>query len=231
MIDYALQRKNMVESQIRPSDVTDRRVIRAMQTVPRELFVPEAVRGLAYMDDPVPLAAPGSVRNPGRGPSRQLMSPRTFAKLLVLAEIKDSDRVLVVGSATGYSAAVVAEIAASVVALESDPALVASASGAIREAALSSASKIEVVSGVLPDGHVERAPYDVVVIEGSIELTPSNLLQQLAPAGRCVAIVQQNGVGLATLWRKIGERVAAADAFEATAARLQGFEKPRAFAL
>jgi len=109
MIDAARQRSNMVESQILTSDVTDRRILRAMGELPRERFVPPALAALAYMDEAVPLSAPAAGR-------RWLMAPRVFAKLLQLAEIGEEDRVLDVGCGSGYSAAVLAKIARSVVA-------------------------------------------------------------------------------------------------------------------
>ncbi len=227
MSDYALARKNMVESQIRPSDVTDRRIIRGMSNVPREAFVPPASASLAYMDDAVPLAL---ARVRGAAP-RALMSPRTFAKLLRLADIQATDSVLVVGSGTGYSAAVIAGLARFVVALESDPALIAAAQVALKSAALDAADRIALVEGPLAVGLADRGPYNVIVVEGAVPALPTALADQLAPGGRCVGIVKRGAVGHVTLWRRVGGHLAEADAFEAEVADLPGFSQPVAFSL
>ena len=118
MADVLLQRKNMVESQVRPNDVTDRRIINAMLNVPREAFLPTALKPIAYIDEALPL-----VKAADGAPARGLMAPRVFAKLVQLAEVSASDIVLDVGVLTGYSAAVIARLAQTVVVLESDPAL------------------------------------------------------------------------------------------------------------
>ena len=128
MIDPKQQRINMVESQVRPSDITDRRIIRAMLEVPREAFVPPALHELAYMDEAVPVTR----RVDGRA-TRALLAPRTFAKLVQLAEIEPDAVVLDVGCATGYSTAVLARLAKSVVALEVDDALAARAAETLRQ--------------------------------------------------------------------------------------------------
>src|SRR5262245_55191557 len=126
MTDFRVQRLNMVESQVRPSDVTDQRIIRAMLEVPRELFVPAEVTELAYIDDPVPVTA----RSKGRGP-RCLLPPRTLAKLVQLLQIEPQSVVLDVGCATGYSTAVLAGLARRIVALEVDPDLASAARGTL----------------------------------------------------------------------------------------------------
>ncbi|MBX9927215.1 MAG: protein-L-isoaspartate O-methyltransferase [Hyphomicrobiaceae bacterium] len=227
MSDYAIQRKNMVESQIRPSDVTDRRIIRAMGTVAREAFVPPTSATLAYMDDAVPL---GPAHTRGAAP-RMLMSPRTFAKLLVLADVKETDRVLTVGCGMGYSAAVISALARSVVALESDAGLVATARTALAGLEAETASRIALIEGPLNGGAPDRAPFDVIVLEGAVPERPSILAQQLADGGRCVGVVRRGAVGCATLWRRVGAHLAEADAFEATVADLPGFSRPATFAL
>lgn len=227
MSDFALQRKNMVESQIRPSDVTDRRVLRAMQTVPREAFVPEGLRDIAYMDDAVPLG--GGQGKQRTGAARALMSPRTFAKLLVLADIEATDRVLVVGAGCGYSSAVIAEIAASVLGLECDRQLLNGAREAIAGIASPSASKITLTEGELASGTTDKGPFDVIVIEGSVPELPKAISDLLAPGGRCVGVRVRGGVGHATIWRRIGGQLAETDVFEAHVAELPGFAKAPAF--
>jgi protein-L-isoaspartate(D-aspartate) O-methyltransferase len=221
MIDSARQRTNMVESQIRPSDVTDRRILRAMQDVQRDAFVPQAVRELAYMDEAVPLEAGAARRNSG---GRTLMSPRIFAKLVQLLEADSDHRVLIAGAGLGYSAAVLAKIAGSVVALESDEAFAASARGS-----LTGYPNVQVVTGPLPAGQPGVAPFDCILVEGSIPDSPAMLLSQLKPGGRLAAVLQDGTVGRATVWLRAGDTFGQSDAFEAAASALPGFERAKAF--
>ena len=216
MADSALQRKNMVESQVRPSDVTDRRIMAAMADLPRERFVPENLKPLAYMDEALPLVA-----------GRALLAPRILARLIQLCEIEAADTVLDVGSLTGYTAAIVARLGRKVLALDCDAGLAKAA-----EAALQSlqCANVAVVTGPLSGGHAPGAPYDVILIEGAIELLPDSLTDQLAPGGRLVAVEIANGVGRAIVVRKgtsggLARRVA----FEASAGLLAGFERPKSF--
>lgn len=221
-MDTAIQRKNMVESQVRPSDVTDRRIIRAMLELPREAFVPEAVRALAYMDGPVPLTAEGRGRV-----RRSLLPARIFAKLVQAAAIEPSAAVLDVGSATGYSPALLGRLAASVVALESDAELAAAAS---RNLAGAGAGNVTVVIGDLAGGWPQEGPYDAILIEGAIERRPSELLEQLKAGGRLVAITGSGRGGRATVWRRDGGTFGALEIFDAAADILPGFEKAQEFA-
>jgi protein-L-isoaspartate(D-aspartate) O-methyltransferase len=220
MTDSALQRLNMVESQIRPSDVTDRRILRAMSEVPRERFVPTAMATLAYMDTAVPLEASGDAS----AMARSLMSPRIFAKLVQLAAIENSDRVLIVGVGGGYSAAIIARMAASVVALEADEIWTARAAKALADT-----SNITFAHGSLPLGAPQHGPYDVIFVEGLVWAPPSTLLNQLAPDGRLVATSNEGSVQRATVWRRIGDKWGATTSFEAEAGALPGFEPKREF--
>jgi protein-L-isoaspartate(D-aspartate) O-methyltransferase len=218
-VDTAIQRKNMVESQVRPSDVTDRRIIRAMLELPREQFVSERVGGLAYMDGPVEVpASPDSA-------SRSLLPARVFAKLVQAAEIEPDAAVLDVGAATGYSSAVLARLGGSVVALEVDGALATRARNL-----LSGDSKVQVVEGNLADGWPADGPYDAIVVEGAIEGVPTLLIDQLKDGGRLVAIVGKGRAGRATLWRREGGAFGRVDIFDANADLLPGFQKAHEFA-
>lgn len=219
-IDAARQRMNMVESQVRPSDVTDRRIMRAMLEVPRELFVPTELKPMAHMDEKIPLtkASPGS-------PARGLMAPRAFAKLVQLAEIGEGAIVLDVGCATGYSTAVIAKIAQTVVALEVDPALAESAGKTLEQLGHVNAA---VVTGSLNNGYASEGPYDAIVVSGAVETVPAVLLDQLKDGGRLVAVM----AGLpprATVWRRIGRSFDRREAFEAAAPALPGFEVSKDF--
>lgn len=162
--------------------MTDGRIIDAMLVVPREQFVAEGQAGFAYMDGDIALSG-----------GRYLMSAMTFARLLQVAEIRTGDKLLIIGSGTGYSAAVASHIAAQVVALESDDELVRHA-----RANLDGQSNISLVQGELAQGHEAKAPYNVIVIEGQVEQVPDKVLRQLADGGRLVAVVK---VGLVSFIR------------------------------
>lgn len=233
MTNSLIQRTNMVESQIRPSDVTDRRIMRAMQLVPRERFVPPAMASLAYMDNDVPLFEPGSG---APLPPRSLMSPRNFAKLLQLAGIEPESNVLIVGAGRGYSAAIVAELARSVVALECDAALAEHATAAFADldsAKLGSAKfgSVRVVVGELSSGHAAAGLYDVIVVDGAIGARPEALLAQLKLGGRLVCVMRSGSVGRATRFLHSGVHIAETVAFEASAGTLPGFDAAPAFVL
>ena len=182
MVDVAQQRANMVENQVRPSDVTDRRILSAMQEIPRERFVPPQLVSLAYIDEDVPLNASALGAE-----NRWLMAPRVLAKLLQLAEIRKEDQVLDVGTGTGYSAALLSRMAANVAALESDGALAKQATAALRMLEI---ANVDVVTGDLEAGCPDRAPFDVVILGGAIDVSPDALLGQLKEGGCLVAIVQ-----------------------------------------
>lgn len=221
-VDAAVQRTNMVDSQIRPSDVTDRRIIGAMLEIPREQFVPAAVRSLAYMDDEVPLSTPTSAGQQ----VRTLMPPRDFAKLVQLAEIEPGDVVLDIGCGTGYSAAVLGRLAETVVALETDPELAAIAAKLLSE---TSYDNVATVTGDFAAGYPDEGPYDAIVIEGLVEEVPYSLLDQLKDGGRLVAICKTGPLARAVLWRRLGATFDERDAFEATTSPLPGFSKPKEF--
>ncbi len=220
MADVALQRKNMVESQVRPNDVTDRRIINAMLNVPREAFLPTALKPIAYIDETLPL-----VKAADGAPARGLMAPRVFAKLIQLAEVSESDIVLDVGGLTGYSAAVIARLAQTVVVLESDPALAETATKALEDLGVDNAA---VVTGDLEVGYPSEGPYDAIIVEGTVDAMPPGLLDQLKDGGRLVAIesgIPSEGV----IWRRMGRTFDRRIAFEAAAPIVPGFQKNREF--
>ncbi len=223
MTDPAQQRTNMVESQILTSDVTDRRILRAMGELPRERFVPADYAAVAYIDEAVPL------EDKPRGDARRwLMAPRSFAKLLQLADIGEDARVLDVGAGTGYSAAVLGKIAKTVVALEADQKLAAAAHKNLAALGL---DNVRVVEGPLADGCVDEGPYDAIVLEGSVCEPLATLLDQLKDGGRLVGIIRQGELGKGVIWRRLGRSLDRWTAFDAAAPALPGFETARAFAL
>lgn len=210
----------MVDGQVRPSDVTDRRIIRAMLAVPREAFVPEDKKDVAYFDGDIPLGPAG----------RALLAPRTLAKLMQLAAPGDHDTTMVVASGTGYAAAVLAQFSDRVVALESDADLHATASRRVQEAG---PANLVCVHGPLAQGDAEGGPYDVILVAGAVNDVPDELLGQLKDGGRLVAILKPGGAapGRATLWRRSGRQFGQAASFDATAPLLQEFENKVDFAL
>jgi protein-L-isoaspartate(D-aspartate) O-methyltransferase len=215
MPDYLAQRLNMVESQVRVNDVTDVRVQEAMRDVPRERFVPTARKATAYADAPLEVVQ-----------GRFLMEPRAFAKLLQLAEIKPTDNVLDVGCSTGYSSAILARIAARVTALEQDADLVRIASETLPTVGASNAT---VVQGSLAGGHKSNAPYDVIFVNGAIEVRPDALLGQLAEGGRLVAVMKTAAQGHAVVFLKENGQVGRRAAFDADAAVLPDFREKVGF--
>jgi protein-L-isoaspartate(D-aspartate) O-methyltransferase len=223
MTDFDEQRLNMVESQVRPSDVTDQRIIRAMLEVPRERFVPADLASIAYFDGPVP-AAP----RPGRGEPRCLLPARTFAKLVQLAGVGPHSVVLDVGCATGYSTAVLARLAQRVVAVEADRDLARAAAATIEALGTGNAKVIE---GPLAAGAPAEGRFDAILLNGAVPAVPPVLLEQIADGGRLVAMLHKGPVCRAYVWRRSGKVVDGQPAFDGDAAPLPGFEAPAEFVL
>jgi len=214
MTDYSAARRNMVDGQVRPADVTDLRVISAMLEVPREQFVPQASAALAYLDIDLPVGA-----------GRCLLKPMVLAKLIHAADIAATDRVLIVGAATGYTAAVLARIAGHVVALEQDTGLATTAM-----AALASQPNVTLVTGPLTLGSPQNGPYDVILLEGATEVEPQAFCAQLKDGGRLVCVLGTPPGAKAMLYRRAGAELGGRPIFDAAAALLPGFAKAREFA-
>lgn len=197
----------MVESQVRPNGITDGRITDAMAAVAREEFVADEQRSIAYVDEDIPL--PGG---------RSLMAPMAFARLLQLSRFGNADRVLLIGAATGYGAAVISQVASSVVALEEDAGLAAIARGR-----LSALANVEVAEGPLENGWKTGAPYDAIVIEGRIETVPDGLAQQLRDGGRLVAAWGTGTVARACVWTKSASGLSRRAGFDVSVAPLAAF--------
>jgi protein-L-isoaspartate(D-aspartate) O-methyltransferase len=188
MSGFTIARQKMVDGQVRPSDVTDIRIIDAMLAVPREAFVPPAQRAMAYLDIDLDVSAGPSktaLSETGLSEKRYLIKPVVTAKMLQAAEIRDTDNVLVVGCATGYSAAIVARLAAQVTATESDAALAAKAQDVL---ALAGYPNVTVRTAAAAEGDATNAPYDVIMLNGATEVTPVGLYRQLKDGGRLVGV-------------------------------------------
>ena len=211
----------MVESQVRPSDVTDRRIIRAMLEVPRDQFVPDALRSIAYMDTEVPIPCGHDGRD-----RRALLAPRVFAKLVQEARIEAGMSVLDVGCATGYSTAVLARLGRRVIGLECDAELAARAQKMLAKLGVSNA----VIShGPLQAGVAAEGPFDVVLLNGSVPEVPQALLDQVREGGRIVGVRAEGNLGQATIWTRAGRTIDARVVFDAGAQPLPGFERKLEF--
>lgn len=219
MSDFAAARQKMVDGQVRPSDVTDARIIDAMLMVPREAFVPESRRALAYLDLDLDIGEGGA--------KRYLIKPAVLAKMLQAAGIKESDRVLVVGCATGYTAAVVAaRLAGQVFATESDPVLGERAATTLAQLGYGNV-KIRIAPAT--DGTPADGPFDVIVLQGATEVAPKRLYEQLSEGGRLVGVFANSLPQRATIVTRahgeFGNRVL----FDAAAPVLPGLERTPAF--
>ena len=178
MSGFSIARQKMVDGQVRPSDVTDARIIDAMLAVPREAFVPQNRQALAYLDIDLDVSE-------GTSAKRFLIKPVVTAKMLQAADIKDTDNVLVVGCATGYTAAVVARLAGQVTATEVDPTLAARAKDVLAQLGI---ANVMVRAADASEGDAANAPYDVIVLNGATEVTPDQLYRQLKDGGRLVGV-------------------------------------------
>ncbi|MGY3589396.1 protein-L-isoaspartate(D-aspartate) O-methyltransferase [Bradyrhizobium sp. USDA 4341] len=219
MTGFSTARQYMVDGQVRPSDVTDDRILEAMLTVPREVFVPAGKQALAYLDLDLDVTEGGTAR-------RCLITPALLARMLQAAEIKATDRVLVVGCATGYAAAIVARFAGEVSATESDPALAAKASAAFAQLGI---QNVTVKTAAAADGDAAGAPYDVIVLNGATEIIPTGLFGQLKEGGRLVGVFGLTPPPRATLVTHSHGDFGHRELFDATAPVLPGLERVPAF--
>lgn len=220
MLDFASARYNMIESQIRPNDVTDRAVLQAMAETPRELFVPAAKRSVAYQDEDF------VIHTSDDGAQRYIMEPRVLARLLQFADIAPDALVLYVGAGLGYGPAVVSKMSETVVALESDPTLVASASQNLMD---TGSDNVAVIEGPLQDGCPDQAPFDAIVVEGALPDVPSELCKQLKDGGKLVCVIGSGLAGKAHVFEATGGEASARAEFSAAVAPAPGFEKPQGF--
>jgi protein-L-isoaspartate(D-aspartate) O-methyltransferase len=219
MSGFSTARQKMVDGQVRPSDVTDSRIIDAMLAVPREAFVPQSQRALAYLDLDLDVSEGGPAK-------RFLIKPLVISKMLQAADIKDTDNVLVAGCATGYTAALVAKLAGRVTATESDPALAAKAKDVMAQLGL---GNVTFRAAAAAEGDPANAPYDVIVLDGATEITPDRLYRQLRDGGRLVGVFAmtqpQRAVIVTHSHGDFGNRAL----FDAAVPVLPGLERPPAF--
>ena len=217
MSEFSTRRVMMVDTQVRPSDVTKYPIIDAMLSVPRETFVPDDKREAAYVGENLPLA-----------PGRVVLEARTLAKLLDALDIQPGELVLDLGCGLGYSAAIIARLAETVVAVEQDEALAANAQRILSEEGVDNAV---VVTGKLVDGAAKCAPYDVITVEGGVEIIPDAVLSQLKEGGRIGAVFMDGAVGTAKIGYKTEGRMTWRPVFNAAAPVMSGFQLTRGFTL
>lgn len=217
MSDFATRRMIMVDTQVRPSDVTKYPVIAALLAVPREKFVPADLREAAYIGKNLPVA-----------PNRVLLEARTLAKMLDALDVQGSDLVLDIGCALGYSSAVIARMAEAVVALEQDPDMMAEAETTL--AALG-VENVIVLAGPLAEGSAKHGPFDAIILQGGVETLPAAVISQLKDGGRIAAMFIEGALGVVRIGVKSGQRIDWRDAFNAGAPVLPGFAHKSEFAL
>lgn len=217
MTDFSNRRTMMVDTQVRPSDVTKFPIIEAMLVIPREAYVPASAREAAYMGENLSFA-----------PGRVMLEPRTLAKMLDALDIQPTDVVLDVGCGLGYSSAVIARFADAVVALESDAGLAADAERILATQGVDNAA---VICAPLAAGAAQHGPYDVVTVQGGVEMVPQALLDQIKDGGRIACVFMEGALGVVRIGHKRGGKISWRYSFNASAPVLQGFAAGRAFAL
>ena len=217
MTDFKTRRKIMVDTQIRPSDVTKFPIIDAFLSVPREKFVPDGKREASYIGENLQI-----------GHSRVILDPRTLAKLLEAIDVQKDDLVLDIGTGLGYSSAVISLIAEVVIAVEDDISLAGEAEEILSEIG---ADNVVVQVSKLKDGAPEHGPYDVIILQGGVEEIPGSILKQLKNGGRVGAIFIEEGLGTAKIGFKLNGKISWRYSFNASAPVLPGFFKQKDFAL
>ena len=210
MQHFGAARRAMIDSQLRPEGVVDAAVINAIASLPRENFVPPAARALAYGDRPVPL-----------GKGRALAPPAVIGRLLGELEPRPGERALVVGAATGYSAALLDALGVQVTALEIDPDLIAMARSAL--------PGLDLVEGDLAAGYLAGAPYDIILVDGAVDHIPPAISAQLVEGGRIGAVIVDRGIGRLSVGQNAGGRVGFRTIADVDVVPLPGFERPKAF--
>ena len=217
MVDYSTRRTMMVDTQVRPSDVTKFPIIDAMLDVPREIYAPDSLREAAYMGEHLVL-----------GDDRVVLEPRTFAKMLEVLDIQNDHTVLDLGCGLGYSTAVLARLADFVAGVEDDADRATEAQTLLSENGVDNAA---VLSGPLAEGAAKSGPYDIIMVQGAVEEIPDALLDQLREGGRIACIFAEGTLGVVRVGHKLNGAISWRFAFNATAPLLSGFKKAVAFSL
>lgn len=216
-MDFERARRQMVDAQVRPYDITDTRLLQALRATPRELYVPRAMAALAYADTELPLAE-----------GRRLLRPRELARLIQALSVRPEDRALVIAGGLGYSAAVLARLAREVILLEASPNLSFLARTALDQDGW---GDVNIISTAFQNGWQENAPYDVILLEGATEFIPTAWIAQLGEGGRLAAIVREGEAGHARLYVKAGGVAAFRTVFDAQPPLTTGLQRAKTFSL
>lgn len=213
MTDFALARRNMVDGQLRPNRVTNAQLLAAIGELPRERFLPDGLRPVAYADDDVPL-----------GNGRYLLEPMVLARLIQSLQPQMEDKALVLAAGRGYGAAILARLVKSVVAVEADGAMASAGAQILRELGI---ANVQQVTGPAERGAPESAPYDVVLIEGAVHDVPAAIIEQIAEGGRLATVIADpsGALGVARLFVKQGGVTSGRPLFDAGTPALPGFAK------
>ena len=217
MTNFALARRNMVDGQLRPNRINDAGLLAALGELPRERFLPEGLRSVAYADDDVPL-----------GNGRFMMEPMVLARLIPVLQPQAEDKALVAAAGLGYGAAILARLTKSVAAVETDAGLAATAAKTLQELGVSG---VDPVAGPAEQGAAASAPYDIILIEGAVPEVPKAIADQLAEGGRLATVIADPSgtLGVAHLFVKQGGVVSGRPLFDAGTPSLPGFERPARF--
>lgn len=221
MTDFASARQTMVDTQVRTEGVTDHDVLRAMSNIPREKFLPPRSRPFAFIDDDIEVKAESD-----GGTARYMVRAAPFARMLQAADINQSDFAMVVGCPTGYMAAILARLASSVIVLESDEELAEKASETLIDLGI---DNVAVVTGPLEEGYPSEAPYDVILLGGSVQVIPQPLFEQLKEGGRLVAVVGYGRAAQAMVHTRTDDDFGGRSVFDVHLPPLPGFRKPKSF--
>lgn len=209
------KRRHMIDGLLLPNDVTDERVVEAIETVNRESFVPDERKGVAYIDKSIKVAE-----------GRYMMEPLAFAKLLSEADIKPGELALDIATNTGYSSAVLSKLVDAVVAIEENGTL---ADIATKNLADEDCDNVAVIKSSHTDGLAKQGPYDLIFINGMIDEVPKALLEQLKENGRILCVIEQDGFGRGSLVTYNNKIMGIRNLFDTAAPKLSGFEKEEKF--
>jgi protein-L-isoaspartate(D-aspartate) O-methyltransferase len=217
MTDFALARRNMVDGQLRPNRVTNLALLAALGELPRERFLPDSLRAIAYADDDVPL-----------GNGRFMIEPMVLARLIQSLQPQAEDKAMVVAAGRGYGAAILARLVKSVVAVEADAGMAATAQQTLRELAL---ANVQLVTGPAEQGAAASAPYDAILVEGAVGEIPPAIMDQLGEGGRLATVISDSSgaLGVAHLFVKRGGVTSGRPLFDAGTPLLPGFARPQRF--
>mgnify|MGYP001332951063 CR=1 FL=1 len=217
-MDFSNARRHMIDSQILPNKVTDVRIIDAMSTVPREIFVPDIYQGTSYVDEALRIVE-----------GRYIMEPMIVAKLLQHAEPKEEDLALIIGCGTGYTAAILSSLVATIIVVESNALLVEKATDVLLDLKI---DNVAIIEGELCKGCVKQGPYNVIIFDGSIPQVPQPIIDQLEEGGRLVAVVNpesERELGNGIVMTRFHNAISSIEQFQAGTPMLPGFDTDTSF--